>query len=81
MAQVYNYYSDVATQVSSNAILGANELAQLSMLLVHDCGSMPLLHIAATQLEAIHSCSQMDIPLQSVIALDSENNPIRISSQ
>ena len=69
----------VAALLSNRAILGANELAQFSTLLVHYCGSMPPLHVVASQLSDDQSGSVMNVSPQSVITLSHPDvKPVRV---
>ena len=72
----------VAALLRHRAILGANELAQFSTLLVHYGGSMPPLHIAASQLSDDQSGSLMNVSPQSVITLSLPDvKPVRVPSR
>ena len=59
----------VAALLSDRAILGANELAKFPTLVVHYGGSMPPLHVAASQLSDDQSSSLMNVSPQYVITL------------
>ena len=71
----------IAALLSDRAILGANELAQFSTLLVHYGGSMPPLHVTASQLSDDQSSSLMNVSPQSVITLSHPDvKPVRVTS-
>ena len=82
MVREYPITLYVAALLSDRAILGANELAQFSALLVHYGGSMPPLHVAASQLSDDQSNSLMNVSPQSVITLSHPDvKPVRVPSR
>ena len=72
----------ITRYVAARAILGANELAQFSTILVHYGCSMPPLHVAASQLSDDQSGSLMNVSPQSVITLSHPDvKPVRVPSR
>jgi hypothetical protein len=72
----------VALQLSDQAILGANELAQFSALHVYYGGPMPPLHVTASRIKDSQPASLMKVSPQSVVTLSTPNvKPIRVPSR